>query len=144
MTTTVEQLRVVVVFEDGTLRHDTWTLTPGRDCLTHLQEAVGGIVDCVGLSPTVDLWVHDEGLYRCAPNPMATALAHALAERDLTTPLFGPAVFTGGVDSTGETLGLTETTAHTLTGWVAWLTATESDTLAEIGDTGRRISEQVR
>lgn len=144
MTTTVEQLRVVVVFENGALRHDTWTLTPGKGCLAHLQEVVGGLVDCVALSPTVDLWVNDEGLYRCAPNPMATVLAHVMADRDPAAPLFGPAVFTGGVDAHGETMGLTEDAAHTVTGWAAWLAATEADTLAEIALIGQRISDRVR
>lgn len=110
---TVDQLRVVVVFEDGTVHNDIWTLNADKDCLAHLQEVVRGLVDCVQLSATADLWVNNEGLLLCAPNPVATVLAHVMAGRDLTQPLFGPAVFTGGADAKGATLGLTQDAAQT-------------------------------
>lgn len=142
--TTVDQLRVVVVFEDGTVQHDVWTLTADKDCLAHLQEVVGGLVDCVGLTPTTDLWVNDEGLYLCVPNPVATVLAHVLAARDLAQPLFGPAVFTGGVDGQGTTLGMTEDAAQVLADQAAWIKDAEADTLAEVALIGQRITAQVR
>jgi hypothetical protein len=142
--TTVDQLRVVVVFEDGNVQDDLWTLTADKDCLAHLQEVVGGLVDCVGLTPTADLWVNDEGLYLCGPNPVATVLAHVLANRDLAQPLFGPAVFTGGVDEEGTTLGLTADAAQVLTAQAAWIKDAEADTLTEIALIGQRITAQVR
>jgi len=142
--TTVDQLRVVVVFEDGTVQHDLWTLTADKDCLAHLQEVVGGLVDCVGLTPTADLWVNDEGLYLCEPNPVASVLAHVIANRDLRQPLFGPAVFTGGVDEDGATLGLSEQAAQGLRAQVDWLTVVEASTLAEVTEIGRSMSAHLR
>ena len=141
---TVDQLRVVVVFEDGTVQNDIWTLTADKDCLAHLQEVVGGLVDCVGLSPAADLWVNDEGLYLCGPNPVATVLAHVMAGRDLAQPLFGPAVFTGSADEEGATLGLTEDEAKALTTSAEWFSATESDVLAEITAVGQRMTGRLR
>ncbi len=144
MTDAITQLRVVVVFEDGTVYDDTWTLTADKDCLAHLQEVVGGLVDCVGLTPTADLWVNDEGLYLCEPNPVASVLAHVMADRDLAQPLFGPAVFTGGVDEDGGTLGLSEEAAQGLRAQVEWLTATEASTLAEVTEIGQRMAGRLR
>lgn len=134
----------VVVFEDGTVQNDTWTLTANKPSLAHLQEVVGGLVDCVGLTPTADLWVNDEGLYLCKPNPLATVLAHVVANRDLAQSLFGPAVFTGGADEEGATLGLTEDAAQALTASAEWITAAEADTLAEITLIGQRMTDRVR
>jgi len=119
-------------------------LTADKDCLAHLQEVVGGLVDCVGLTPTADLWVNDEGLYLCEPNPVASVLAHVMADRDLAQPLFGPAVFTGGVDEDGGTLGLSEEAAQGLRAQVEWLTATEASTLAEVTEIGQRMAGRLR
>lgn len=142
--TAINELRVVVVGVDGIARPDLWVLDAGHDCLSHLQEAVEGLVDCVALAPHVDLWVNDEGLYRCEPNPVVTVMAHALSGRDLSQPLFGPAVFTGGVDDEGETLGLSEERQQTLVAAAEFMAAVEADTVAEVAAIGRRIADRVR
>lgn len=142
--TATNQLRVVVVGEDGVAHPALWTLDAGQGCLSHLQEAVEGLVDCVSLAPHVDLWVNDEGLYRCEPNPVVTVMAHALSGRDLSQPLFGPAVFTGGVDDEGETLGLSEDQQQTLVAAAEFMAAVEADTVAEVAAIGRRIADRVR
>jgi hypothetical protein len=60
-----------------------------------LQDAVGGRFDVVA-APHADVWVNDEGLLEGLPlNLVASAIA--------LTPLVGPAVVTGPVDSDGET-----------------------------------------
>ena len=95
---------VVVVDPDGSSRQERWTTAADGGLLEQLQRAVGGLVDVVALSEHVDLWVNDEGLYLCEPNPVATLLAVAYGRT--RQPYFGPAVFTGGADSNGATLSL--------------------------------------
>ncbi len=95
---------VVIVDTDGSARQETWTPTEDGRLLQHLQAAVGGLVDVVALNDDADMWVNDEGLYLCEPNPVATLLVakHGHAAQ----PYFGAAVFTGGPDADGETCSL--------------------------------------
>ncbi len=74
----IDQLGVVVVEVDGAVRADTWAITAEKDTLGYLQDAVGGLIDVVGLTESVDMWVNDEGLFLCEPNPLATMLAAGL------------------------------------------------------------------
>ena len=96
-------LSALLVREDGS--HEAIRL-PGEGSarVAELQRLVGGFFDCVGLDPHTDMWVHDEGLFVCQPNPVASRLAAAHGF-DLQ-PYYGPAVFTGGVDAQGDTLAL--------------------------------------
>ena len=50
------------------------------------------------------MWTHDEGLYVCEANPVATLLAVAFGRN--TQPYFGPVVFTGGAEADGTTRSL--------------------------------------
>lgn len=73
--------------------------------LADLQAAVGGDVAAVALAGDLDMWVHEEGLLRGLEyNGAATALAHYFGATHQV--YVGPAVFTGGVDEEGNTLGL--------------------------------------
>ncbi|MGY3341153.1 hypothetical protein ACVW0K_007346 [Streptomyces filamentosus] len=58
--------------------------------------------------PTLTMWVDDEGAI--ANNPVENAFAALLIYRYAipNQPYFGNAVFTGGTDEEGETLGLTK------------------------------------
>ena len=94
---------VLVVDTDGAVHRERWTAGPDGSLLAQLQTAVGGLVDVVALADHVDLWVNDEGLYLCEPNPVATLLGLALGRN---APVYGPAVFTGGADPDGGTRGL--------------------------------------
>ena len=94
---------VLIVQTDGTSVVQSWTPTADGGLLDQLQGAVGGLVDVVALTDQLDMWVHDEGLYVCEPNPVATLLAVAHGRR---SPFYGPAVFTGGADADGDTCGL--------------------------------------
>lgn len=98
--------------EDGTTEWVTWDQ---GDSLPVLQEGVGGTVDAVGLTEDVDMWLHDEGLFRYGVNPTATRLARL---HDKThQPYYGPVIITGQHD--GVTLGLTREAQAWLTAWVA-------------------------
>ena len=94
---------VLVVDPDGAAHRERWTAGPDGSLLAQLQTAVGGLVDVVALADHLDLWVNDEGLYLCEPNPVATLLTLALGRN---APVYGPAVFTGGADPDGSTRGL--------------------------------------
>ena len=94
---------VLIVETDGTSHLQSWTPTADGGLLDQLQRAVGGLVDVVALTDQLDMWVHDEGLYVCEPNPVANLLALAHGRR---SPFYGPAVFTGGAGSHGDTRGL--------------------------------------
>jgi hypothetical protein len=81
--------------------------------LEQLQEAVGGWVEAVDLSPTLTMWCNEEGKLIGLPfNPLATDLwEESFGKTDL---IKGNVIFTGGVDDEGSTLGLDEATANKL------------------------------
>ena len=102
---------VVIVECDGAVRCERWTPTEGS-LLEPLSKAVGGLIDVVSLDGGLDMWVNDEGLYRCEPNPYATLIARSAGA--VQSCYYGPTVFTGAADQHGNTLGLPETMAATL------------------------------
>jgi hypothetical protein len=81
--------------------------------LKQLQEAVGGWIEAVDLSPTLTMWCNEEGKLNGLPfNPLATDLwEESFGKTDL---IKGNVIFTGGVDDEGSTLGLDEATANKL------------------------------
>lgn len=109
--------RVLVICTDGVTRNERWPVRADGSILAGLQEAVGGLVDVVSLTDQVDLWVNDEGLYVCEPNPFATLVASGFGR--WTQPYLGTAVFTGGVDGEGRTLSLGDEVVEALLGVVA-------------------------
>jgi hypothetical protein len=76
--------------------------------LKKLQSAVDGLIQPVDLDGNVTMWVNEEGLLRSdlEMNDIATSLYAQMY--DITNPLMGDVVFTGGTDEEGETLGLGE------------------------------------
>jgi hypothetical protein len=98
-----ETVAVVIVEPDGTARREDWA-GPDGNLLDHLQQAVGGLVDAVSLTPVLDMWLNDEGMFRCEVNPIASVLA---ASYGMTQPYFGAAVFTGAINHRGSTTSLT-------------------------------------
>ena len=115
MTAEPRPLTVVIFSDNGQTRQETWTPKDNGSVLEQLQGAVGGLVDVVVLQagvPGLDMWLNDDGMYDCDPNPAATVVARAYG---LTTqPYFGPAVFTSRADDEGTTLGLTNGQAEDL------------------------------
>jgi hypothetical protein len=83
-----------------------------------LQSAVDGLIQPVDLSDSLTVWVNEEGLFRndFDVNLFATAIYHQ-AFPTADNPLVGPAVFTGGSDDEGNTLGLSEQMIANLATW---------------------------
>lgn len=104
--TTSTGVTVAVLGIDATLRVEQWSTGSGGGLLAPLQAAVGGLVDVVALAQDLTMYVHDNGIYECEPNPAATALAMAYGR--LSTPIFGTVVLVGGVDDDGYDKSLTE------------------------------------
>jgi hypothetical protein len=72
-----------------------------------LQDAVGGYVQVVDLKENLSLWCNEEGKMLGLPaNHFATILWEKRFGK--TDVIVGNAVFTGGTDSEGQTLGLTD------------------------------------
>lgn len=101
--------------EDGRLGTVTWT--DETDSLDALQSAVQGWVDVVQVTPTVTMWVDDEGAYRRGVNRPATRLLRLHGE--LVSPIFGPVVFTGCRGWENETVSLSPAAEAWLRGWAA-------------------------
>lgn len=107
----MQSFTAVVVAVDGVATVHRWD---PADTLSRLQEAVGGHVDVIGLSPALDMWLNDEGLVNgMLINWAATAVA--AAHGYVYQPYAGPVVFTGGTDEEGNTLPLTQDQARTIT-----------------------------
>lgn len=84
-------------------------LRPGTESYDTLNTAIGGYIQCVPLQVSqVNIWLHEEGKIIGLPhNPRAQLLwEHSYGRTD---SIVGPAVFTGGADDEGETVGLTHT-----------------------------------
>ena len=105
-------ITVVRLDVEGNATRAQWSPGPSGSLLEPLQAAVGGDVDVVRLHPEMEMWVHDEGLYRCDLNPVASAVAAGMGF--VQQPYCGPVVFTGGADEDGNTLGLSDELAEVL------------------------------
>lgn len=75
--------------------------------LDKLQSAVDGLIQPVDLTPTITMWVNEEGLLRndLGLNFIATAF---IAEMGSNSPIMGDVVFTGGINEEGNTKSLTK------------------------------------
>jgi hypothetical protein len=94
--------KAIVLSTEGTLSEID--LDAGNT-LKILQNAVGGWVQAVDFATDLTIWVHEEGKIINLPiNSKATEIwTHFFGNTDL---IAGNAVFTGGVDENGETLGI--------------------------------------
>ncbi|MYS39657.1 uncharacterized protein DUF3846 [Streptomyces sp. KhCrAH-43] len=108
---TTETRHALLVRPDGFFQVLDW---PGESSLQTLYRAIDcRAVDVADITPTLSMWVDDEGAINgCRVNVPATHLfqAHGTPRQ----AYFGNAVFTGGTDSRGDTLGLTQDQLLTL------------------------------
>ena len=110
--TATATITVVRLDTEGNATRARWSPGPSGSLLEPLQAAVGGDIDVVRLHPEMEMWVHDEGLYACDLNPVASAVAAGMGF--VHQPYCGPVVFTGGADEDGNTLGLSDELAEVL------------------------------
>ena len=72
-----------------------------------LQSAVGGYFEAITLAPDLVMWVNEEGRMKELPfNQAATSIA--MKHVPGIGFIVGTAVFTGGADDNGDTLGISE------------------------------------
>jgi hypothetical protein len=73
--------------------------------LETLQDAVGGLIQAVDLTPSLTMWCNEEGKLIGLPvNPVATAMwTRYFGETDV---IVGNVVFTGGCDEDGNTTSI--------------------------------------
>jgi len=79
-----------------------------------LKDGVGGWIEAVDLREDMTMWLNEEGKLDGLPvNVMASRMFNEAfgAGKDI---MVGDAVFTGGTDDEGDTLGLTEEQAQEL------------------------------
>lgn len=99
--------KAIRVTTNGNL--EEWDIS--ENTLSKMQEAVGGWVQAIDLSPTLTMWCNEEGkLQNLARNFTAQVLWDARFGSG-TDLIVGDVVFTGGTDDEGATLGLDERTA---------------------------------
>lgn len=78
------------------------------DSLTTLQTAVGGWVQAIDLASDLSMWCNEEGKLTGLPhNPYAQFMWDKVFGAH-TDYIVGDVVLTGGTDSEGETIGLTQ------------------------------------
>ena len=78
-----------------------------------LSDAVGGMIECVGLKDA-DLWCNENGIAEGLELNMIASAIYSEAF-NASSPILGNVIITGSVDDEGETLGLTdEQVAHWL------------------------------
>ena len=103
-------MKGVIITSDGAAREVTFD---NDSCYATLRDAVGGYIECVALSDTLNMWVNEEGkLINLPPNFVATQLWSAVFGP--TDIIVGDAIFTGGADDDGNTLGLTDSQVERL------------------------------
>lgn len=80
----------------------------GEDSYSVLSDAVGGYIECVELNPGLSLWVNEEGkLIGLPTNQVATRIWDTVFGFN-TDIIKGDVILTGGADSEGNTLGLSD------------------------------------
>lgn len=100
----------VKVRVDGT--HERVDLDAPEGSLKVLQSAVEGWVQAIDLREDLTMWLNEEGKLEGKPvNMMASRFFNDVfgAGHDI---MVGNAIFTGGVDNEGDTIGLTDEQAE--------------------------------
>ena len=99
----MSRVAAVRISPDGALNEIA--LPSGDGCLHTLYREIGcGSVDLVRLTPQLDMWLDDEGMYTQDLNVLATFMARRLGWTQ--QPYFGPVVITGGADANCDVRGL--------------------------------------
>ncbi|MEU3323892.1 DUF3846 domain-containing protein [Streptomyces sp. NPDC006785] len=108
MTTEQKNTHALILRTNGEFEIIDWPATGARGHLETLYCAIDcNAVDAVDISPTLTMWLNDEGLITGAPINRSATILYAL-HNEPTQHYVGNVVITGGTDRHGETLGLTK------------------------------------
>ncbi|WP_445277424.1 DUF3846 domain-containing protein [Streptomyces sp. DSM 41033] len=108
MITEQKNKHALILRTDGEFEIIDWPATGARGHLETLYRAIDcHAVDAVDISPTLTMWLNDEGLITGAPVNRSATILYAL-HNEPTQHYVGNVVITGGTDRNGETLGLTK------------------------------------
>ncbi len=99
----MEKQKAVVISTDG---HKGVVEFEFRKSYELLSNAVGGMIECVGLKDA-DLWCNENGIAEGLELNMIASAIYSEAF-NASNPILGNVIITGGVDDEGETLGLTD------------------------------------
>lgn len=109
---------VLVVDVDGRTRRESWT--SDGDFVDRLRGELKGTVTSVDvIEGALEMWVHDDSLYLCPPNPFTTVICADVGGK--RQPYYGRAIFTGVVHG-GAVGSLTDEVAAGLEASVKHLT----------------------
>ena len=80
-------------------------ITDNKASLKIMQDSVGGLVQPVGISSNLIMWVNEEFVFmpELEYNPIASSMFEAIGGE---YPIHGNVVFTGGIDEDGYTGGI--------------------------------------
>jgi hypothetical protein len=98
------QGKAVVITTEGTKSVVTFTI---GDSYKILSDTVQGMIECVSLSENEDMWCNENGIAEGRSLNM-TASAIYSETFNAGNPILGNVIITGGADSQGETLGLSD------------------------------------
>lgn len=108
MTTEQKNNHALILRTNGEFEIIDWPATGARGHLEILYRAIEcDAVDAVDISPTLTMWLNDEGLITGAPVNRSATILYAL-HNEPTQHYAGNVVITGGTDRYGETLGLSK------------------------------------
>ena len=99
----MEKQKAVVISTDG---HKGVVEFEFRKSYELLSNAVGGMIECVGLKDA-DLWCNENGIAEGLELNMIASAIYSEAF-NASNPILGNVIITGSVDAEGETLGLTD------------------------------------
>ena len=102
--------QAIIVETDGTARD----IDIESDSLTALQSGVGGYVQAIDISPRLTMWLNEEGKIEGLPHNIVAQVIFDNRFGPGLDKIVGNAVFTGGTDDEGDTLGLDTETADFL------------------------------
>lgn len=87
-------------------------------CYKTLSDAVGGMIECVSIDETTDMWVNENGIAEGLPLNMFGSAIYS-ETWNAGNPILGDIIITGGSDDEGYTLGLTDEQVEK---WLAYST----------------------
>ncbi|MEU8701679.1 DUF3846 domain-containing protein [Streptomyces sp. NPDC048680] len=103
--TSTQRPHALILRTDGSFQAIDW---PTDGHLNILYTGIGcTAVDAVDVSPTLTMWIDDEGLINGSPVNRPATILYAI-NKEPHQHYHGNVVITGGTDRHGETLGLTE------------------------------------